>query len=251
MKLPVLVLAAAIAVGGCTHAPEKAQAATPQVIWQAGSATIGRWIAANTHQCGTPVQNGSEFRFTLVQQGTECGRNQANPVDAGGGLILLTPGATYAWTWHEIDGPPPGMGRDAQAESLIWQIHGLHEPHTPCARLGFINGPDQVSTPQMWGFFTCGSNRESTLVWSGAYTPGESDDWKIVARISAGADGWIELWRNGVKQGHWPGANFHDATQCWWNFGPYKWRWLLAGEGGSSMTTVSQTFQDMTLTLEP
>lgn len=245
--------AALTAAGGCARASGNAQAAaTPGIVWQAGSPTLGRWVAANSGQCGTPVQNGREFRFTLVQAGTGCGRNQANPLDRDGGMFLLAPGKTYTWTWHETDGPPPGMGRDAQAESLVWQIHGLTEPHTPCARLGFINGPDQVSAPQMWGFFTCsGSSTESTLVWSGAYVPGESDDWKITARISNGADGWVELWRNGVKQGRWTGATFHNAEQCWWNFGPYKWRWLLAGEGGSTMTTVSQTFQGMTLTLEP
>jgi hypothetical protein len=216
------------------------------VVWQAGSPTIGKWVTATTNQCGNPIANGASFTFPLALDGTNCGRNQANPVNPDGSTFLLTNGKVYAWTWREIDGPSPGMGPDEQAESLVWQIHGYVEPHTPCTHLNFINGPDQVSSPQMWGFFTCAG-----LVWSGTYTPGETDSWKVVALVSAGTDGWAELWRNGALQGHWSGATFHDAPLAFWNFGIYKWRWQLLNAGGSTMTHVNQTIENMTLVQAP
>lgn len=230
--------------------PKPSPTPTPSgtVVWKAGDPTLGKWEIAYDHQCGTPVNVGTEFDFTLVQNGTNCGRNQANPLTAAGGNVMLTPGVTYTWTWHEIDGPPPGMGPDADARSLVWQIHGYEESDSPCTSLNFINGPDQVSGPQMWGFFTCAG-----LVWSGSYTPGESDDWTIVAKISSGSDGDTKLYRNGKLQVDSPGANYHNSptNQAWWNFGPYKWRWELPGGGGSTMTTVAQTFQSMLLTSSP
>ena len=124
------------------------------VIWQAGT-PLGKWIAANTNQCGRPVNDGPQFTFALLMDGRNCTRNQANTVDADGGLILLPLGQTYTWSWHEIDGPTPGMGPDNDARSLVWQIHGLHEPDSPCTRLAFINGPDELSKPQMWGLSIC------------------------------------------------------------------------------------------------
>ncbi|HET9730509.1 MAG TPA: hypothetical protein VFR41_13845 [Acidimicrobiia bacterium] len=194
------------------------------------------------------MNTGTQFEFTLVQNGQLCGRNQASPLAPSGTLFFLTPGTTYTWTWHEIDGPPPGMGPDQDAQSLVWQIHGYDEPDTPCTSLNFVNGANQLGGPQMWAFFTCAG-----LVWTGTYSPGESDDWKIVARISMGTDGDTKLYRNGVLQVDSPGANYHNSptNQAWWNFGPYKWRWELPGEGGSTMTTVSQTFQNMLLTSSP
>ena len=197
---------------------------------------------ANTYQCGVPVQTGNVFTFSLCRTASSADATKPTPYAADGNLVLMNPGETYTWKWKEIDGPSPGMGPDAEAESLVWQIHGLNEPHTPCTSLNFQNGTNDIPPgPQMWAFRTCAG-----IVWTGAYTPGETDHWKIKVTLALDATGVATLWRNGTLQGTWHGATFHDATQAFWNFGPYKWRWELPGEGGSTMTEVNQTYVGMT-----
>lgn len=246
--LLVLLLAGALLpIAACAQkkVAQSGNGSSQRVVWKAGTSN---WKPSTSGQCGTPVLAGTTFTFALAIDGTNCIRNQVDPLDPDGSTLLLTNGRVYTWTWHETDGPPPGMGPDADARSLVWQIHGYIERDSPCTGLTFINGPDQVSKPQLWGFSTCAG-----LVWSGAYTPGESDDWKVVALISSSSDGWTELWRNGRLQGHWKGANFHNSAtnQAWFNFGPYKYRWSLAAAGGSSMSSVAQTISGMALTVAP
>jgi hypothetical protein len=234
-----------------TPAPTPLPTATPGVVlWQAGSATLGRWSDATTYQCGSPQQSGGQLQFTLVQSGTSCGRNQAQPENADGSLSTLTDGRQYAWTFHYIDGlvtaPGPGMGVDAEAQSLIWQIHGTGATGTPCAQLGFGNAANGA---QVWQLTDC-ANGLSNPYWTGTYTPGESDDWEIIALVSASSNGYIQLYRNGTLVANAVGANY-QGTAPWWNFGPYKWRWELAGAGGSNMTMVDCTIEGMTLRAVP
>lgn len=185
--------------------------------------------------------------FTLSRSGTSCGRNQANPLTSSGSLVRLADGATYTWTFNYHDGKPTGgvgMGRDTDARSLIWQIHGYQETDSPCTSLEFVNGPYDTGGPQRWGLTTC-----SGLVWTGSYTAGESDTFKIVARISQTSYGFTRLYRNGVLVASVSGANYHHSSGApWWNFGPYKWRWELSGGGGSSMYQVNATMTNLLLT---
>jgi hypothetical protein len=234
---------------------------TGNVIWKAGDPTLGKWIVGNTYQCGTPVNTGSTFTFNLVKNGTNCGRNQMLPVTSSGSTVYLTDGKTYTWSFHYVDGKPdgtgPGMGQDtgSDPESLIWQIHGNTEPDTPCTSLNFLNGSyysGSLGAGQQWGFMTC-----SGVHWYGKYTPGEVDDFKIVATI-ANADiasetyGDTKLYRNGVLVMDTKGPNYHHSTsspaRSWFNFGPYKWRWELANGGGSSMSNVNATIENMVVT---
>ncbi len=242
-----------------TPAPTASPSGT--VLWKAGDPTLGKWIVANTYQCGTPVNNGTTFTFNLALSGQNCGRNMANPTTSSGGLETLTDGATYTWSFHYVDGKAdgtgPGMGRDSgtDPEALIWQIHGLNENDTPCTSLNFLNGSyysGSLGSGQQWALMTCAGP-----VWFGKYTPGESDDFKIVATI-ANADissetyGETKLYRNGVLVADAKGPNYHHSTsspaQSWWNFGPYKWRWELANGGGSSMSQVNATFENFVFT---
>lgn len=255
-----------------TPKPTAAPTATPQptaaptsspsgtVLWKAGDPTLGKWVVANTYQCGTPVNSGTTFTFNLAQSGTNCGRNMANPTTSSGALETLTDGATYTWSFHYVDGKPdgtgPGMGLDtgSDPEALIWQIHGLNENDTPCTSLNFLNGSyysGSLGAGQQWALMTCAGP-----VWYGKYTPGEQDDFTIVATI-ANADvssesyGETKLYRNGVLVADAKGPNYHHSTsspaQSWWNFGPYKWRWELSNSG-SSMTQVNATFENFLFT---
>ena len=244
-----------------TATPTPVPTASPAgtVLWKAGDASLGKWVTANTYQCGTPQNTGTTFTFNFSQSGTSCGRNQANPVTSSGSLITLNDDSTYTWSFHYIDGKPDGTGpgmadTGSDPEALIWQIHGLNEGDTPCTSLNFVNGSyysGSLGAGQQWALMTCAGP-----VWYGKYTPGEQDDFKIVATV-ANADiasetyGETKLYRNGVLVADAKGPNYHHSTsspaQAWWNFGPYKWRWELANSG-TNTKTVNATINNLTLT---
>lgn len=245
-----------------TATPTTAPTSVPSgnVVWKAGDSTLGKWMVSNTYQCGTPVNTGTQFAFNLVKNGTNCGRNQMLPLTSGGSTFYLQDGATYTWQFRYIDGKPdgsgPGMGLDTgiDPEANLWQIHGNVENDSPCTGLDFENGSyfsGSLGAGQQWSFSTCNGYK-----WFGKYTPGEVDDFKIVATI-ANADissetyGETKLYRNGVLVMDDHGPNYHHSqsspARSWWNFGIYKWRWELTNSN-SNLTNVNATFQNMILT---
>ena len=164
----------------------------------------------------------------------------------------MTDGQQYTWTFDYIDGnrsgAAPGMGYDQDARSLIWQIHP-YGGGNPCTGLNFDNG-GSVGAAQEWAITNCNGN-----VWTGSYTPQETDHWVISVLISQTSSGYIKAYRNGTYLGQWSGATYNNNTgtspgsgNLWFNFGPYKWRWELANAGGSTMTQVNATINNMTLT---
>jgi hypothetical protein len=223
------------------------------LVWQAGVHPYS--VRSGSGQCGSPTVNGATYLFSLAISGTNCYRNQVMPA-AAGATSYLNSGSTYQWTFTYRDSPAPGMGPDKDARSLIWQIHPTTCACTPCTTLNFINGPTGVSSPQYWGVYNCGHGAGNVIAWSGPYTPGAVVVWKILVRISnpqGAANGMETVWKDGTQV---YSAN-NIVTMCcatvtspapqWWNFGPYKWRWELAGGGGSSLTKVSMTIDSMTL----
>jgi hypothetical protein len=217
------------------------------IVWQAGKQGLHAWENARDGQCGSPVEDGTKFIFTLTMNGKSCYRNQVQPLDTSGNLSRLSDGQQYTWTFRYIDGTPKGdqgMGYDSDARSLIFQIHP-YAGGDPCAVLAFNNSDSDGR--QQWILRNCDG-----IVWSGSYKPGERDDWKIVILVSQTDSGYISLYRNGSLVAKAPGAtytNAHGGTgDPWWNFGPYKWRWELPNAGGSGMTRVNATIDDMTMT---
>jgi hypothetical protein len=232
-----------------TPATTTSSSSLGSVVWQAGSSSLGNWTDADTYQCGSPSLSGSQFTFNLKQSGTSCGRNQAQPESsAGSGEFLLANGSTYTWTFKYIDGTPsgsgPGMGSDKEAQSLIWQMHdngGGCTFTTPS--LGFTNNS---SGAQVWDFSALGATG-SEYSWEGAYTPGESDTFQIQVYMAT-SGGYMKLWRNGTQVMDLTNVETSGcSTGTWWNFGPYKWRWELSGGGGSSMSQINATIQNMTV----
>lgn len=225
-----------------------------RIVWKAGDPLLGRWKTANTHQCGDPVLTGASFYFHLKQDGTNCGRNQMLPLTSSGSTFQLAPGHVYTWVFDYIDGnangQPPGMGNDrGVAQSVVWQIHGYNEVGTPCTQLGFGNTPPNSTAgqPQRWLIDDCGSSLSAPF-WTGAYEPQETDHFVIQAKVAADSTGWTKLYRNGALVASSTGANYHSSERDpWWNFGIYKWRWQIAGGGGSQMTEVQDTISNVTL----
>jgi hypothetical protein len=262
LKAAVLWIALCLLISACAQPtssvmPQNGATATVKrdttttTVWLAGDPVLGNWEPGDDeHQCGTPVQSGTTFTMTLTRDGNNCNRNQATPLlGQTGGLVFLTPGIQYTWTWHEVDGlvglPVLGMGPDTDARSLVWQIHGLDEPDSPCTELAFYNNPAQTRA-----FTVCGITIKTL-----PYTPTESDDWKVVAIVCdktscpPGISPETKLYRNNVLMVDYVGQNAHNGKnhKYWWNFGPYKWPWS-DGTYTGSMTFVSQTFSNMKLT---
>lgn len=253
-----------------TGTPTPQPTGTP--FWVAGSSTIGTWVNGQGNQCGSATQvggsTGTNFTFDMSQawdnNGTaspppkatgDCGRQQVNPETGGNSGSYLVDGTTYLWEFTYKDngtngmfdcgqnsgtcgssssGCPGGSGCPGDARSLIWQIHPNVCSCTPVTTLNFINGTNQVSSPQKWGFFDGGTTGAQTLEYTRAYTEGETVVFAIKVKQSnpqGTANGAVTLWVNNVqvynKSGvvTSTGATDSSPTTQWWNFGPYKWIW--------------------------
>lgn len=228
-------------------------------IWNAASGAYS--VPGGSGQCGAPTKSGGTFAFALSINGTTCYRNQMMPNYGGYSTAYLSPGKTYQWsfTYRDTDanGKPPGMGPDTDARALMWQIHPNTCSCTPCTTLNFVNGPNGVSSPQYWGLYDCKTGSGNVLEYSTKYTPGATVNWQIQVTISSpqgAANGAVRWWYNGVlvysanNVVTTAGATQTSPYAQWWNFGIYKWRWELAGGGGSNMTKVNATVDNMTLT---
>ncbi len=155
-------------------------------MWQTGDPSLGKWVKADNddYQCGMPRVRGTQMLFTLIEDTERIFMRQerSKPFNSSGELLRLEQGRTYTFSFHYVDGTPggsaPGMGGDADARSLIWQIHGYPEFGTPCTTLNFFNG-GKIGGPQQWALGTCNARGESLMgkvqpVWTGTYTPGRN-----------------------------------------------------------------------------
>ncbi|GAC1607118.1 MAG: hypothetical protein NVS3B3_09270 [Aquirhabdus sp.] len=226
-----------------------------KVLWVAGGdVNLGRWINANTFQCGSPVQDGASFTFSLRYAADgSCGRNQAQPIDpVTNDVLRLQVDHQATFSFHYIDGKPdgsgPGMGYDKDARSLVWQMHPYGGGGPQCGIGLLLSNGGQIGGAQVWQINNCNG-----VIWTGDYTPGEVDDWIIVVGVSPTSKGYLQLYRNGTQVASASGATFGGGNgDPWFNFGPYKWRWDSDTSPicCSSMVEVNATIQNMRVTQE-
>lgn len=241
-----------------TVVPTAPPTTAPGTVWSANGGKYA--VVSGSGQCGSPTVSGGTFSFALSQSSGSCYRNQAQPTYGGYSSAYLTEGATYQWSFtyrdSDANGAAPGMGPDADARSLVWQVHPNTCSCTPCTTLNFVNGPNGVSSPEYWGFYDCASGSTNVLKWSAPYVAGQTVNWKIEVTISkpqGTANGSDRVWMNGTLVYSADNvvtnccATNTSPSSAWWNFGPYKWIWANA-TNASTMTKVNATFDNMTLT---
>ena len=72
--------------------------------------------------------------------------------------------------------------------------------------------------------------------WSAPYTTGVWNNWVIHLKVSTGSDGFVEVWKDGVKVISDTGPNYPAKDGCgnslappYLKFGIYKWDWDKSG----------------------
>jgi hypothetical protein len=166
-------------------------------------------------------------------------RNQIQPIPDS-----LTPGETYTWAFQTTT----HMGIDSPnlTQRLVWQIHDNVSGSQICSPLTVL-GIQNFGGPQVW-YLASGAG-----TWTGTYTEGATDAWRITALVSnAPSGGHIIAYRNSVKIMDGPGPTYNLCSQNrrpWWNFGPYMWDWARSSDP-SILNSVEILFDSMVLRLE-
>lgn len=214
--------------------PPATSPAATSYLWQIG----GPWQVATDKQCGKPTfPTPTSADFVLVRNGTNCERNQLNPVGNGGsGVYRLNIGQTYTWQFQTVT----HMGIDSSnyTQRLIWQVHQYACGVSPNFVLGIQHFP---GSNQVWYFLSGGHTKTMP------YTEGATDTWEIVAKIENASTGTEKLYRNGVLVANTTGSNFTCGGDPFWNFGPYMWNWVNQGGGVSTLNRVEILFKYMEL----
>lgn len=181
------------------------------------------------------------------------------------GVFFLNDGHTYTWTFDYVDSPV-GMGPDAQAQSLIFQIHsyGACTGACVCPTISFANSTLPFTPmpspgtpwgggtgPQAWALTQCtgGVNGNGWYI-NAPYTPGETSHWEFIDYMEPNSTGWDKVYRNGQLIASYTGVTrAPNTTYIWWNVGPYKYRWEVLNPpyGGSTMKAVGLTLNNLTL----
>jgi hypothetical protein len=140
------------------------------------------------------------------------------------------------------------FAKDSSAEAAPFQIHT-----TPSTWEGTCNIGSAMSTAP---FLMASQNDQVRFVTYGGKTmftlPLERKKWLDVTvrfRISTGADGFVEVYRSGVKMGRVNGRNSPDHDACgkpmkepYFKMGIYKWDWKAGRKATES--TRRQLFID-------
>jgi hypothetical protein len=130
-----------------------------------------------------------------------------------------------------------------KVQSLLWQIHdgdsnvltgfGVDNEDGKGSRFCFNYSEHPDGTPAPWH--------------SEIMTPGHVDSWEIQFRNAADASGWIDLYRNGVKQLHYDGRTVTTTRYDLMSFGIYYYNWNIARSTVLSQDMTFNTFDLSTI----
>jgi hypothetical protein len=131
-----------------------------------------------------------------------------------------------------------------KVQSLLWQIHdgdqnvmtgfGVDNEDGKGSRYCFNYSEHPEGTPAPWH--------------SEIMTPGHVDTWEIQFRNAADSSGWIDLYRNGVKQFHYDGRTVTTTRYDLMSFGIYYYNWNIAR---STVLSQDMTFNTFDLSIIP
>ncbi len=108
-------------------------------------------------------------------------------------------------------------------QSLVWQNHSGNGD--VLTALGVINRDGKGN---QWFFnYANPAGTTDAFHWHGAMTPGATDTWEIQFRNASDASGWIDLYRNGVRQLHFNGPVVTTTKYDLMSFGIYYYNWQI------------------------
>jgi hypothetical protein len=121
------------------------------------------------------------------------------------------------------------LGDDAMySANLIWQDHNTSGPVNTELGVENYDGKGTKWYMNTGGAKGVSTNPEMPHTWEAPYVPGETDNWEIQFKNTNESDGWVDLYRNGVRVDHYSGPNVVAGTE--YNvigIGIYEWDWEL------------------------
>jgi hypothetical protein len=174
----------------------------------------------------TTTVPAAEYRNLIVLE---------NQPDAAGYSLNyeLIPGGIYDVRFQTVY----RYQQDAQyVQSMIWQDHDNNQNVITAMGIDNFDGLGNKY------FFNYGGHSggigDPFLYHTEVMTPGHVDTWEIQFRNIADSTGWIDLYRNGVKQFHYDGRTVTTTSYDLMSFGIYYYNWNI------NRSTV--LYQDMT-----
>lgn len=205
-----------------------------QWFYETGAATIG--AAWSVNGVNAPVKSGTgAVRFEL----RKTDATTSNTTSARSELTLkYAPGSYYeSWMGFSVYLPSASYGTD-QAADIIHQIHANNGESPPFA-IQTQNGKWQVA----YNWDNGGSVQYHTIDLGIPYEKDQWVDFVYHIKLSKGTDGFIELWKNGVKIWTYNGQTQYTnvSGNNFYRIGIYKWAWT---QGIASSQTVRVAYYD-------
>lgn len=205
-----------------------------QYFNETSAASIG--AAWSIYGVSSPVKSGTgAVRFELRKSDATA----SNVTSARSELtIKYSPGSYYeSWMGFSVYLPSASYGTD-QAPDIIHQIHANNGESPPFA-IQTQNGKWQVA----YNWDNGGSIQYHTIDLGIPYEKDQWVDFVYHIKLSKGTDGFIELWKNGVKIWTYNGQTQYTnvSGSNFYRIGIYKWPWT---QGIASSQTVRVAYYD-------
>lgn len=172
--------------------------------------------------------NDPVLRSTLVDGQTGAGSAASNERnDLQGGTVPL--GSIRWMTWHERFVKMPTTNLDS------WQLIGPSEIHGQTLSQATVM--PEVGADKRRRLNANAGRPESRRFDLGRIVLGEWHQYKFGIHYTQGSDGWLELWKDGVRVVRVDGPTTTEPYAGYWKFGHYR----NAGINGTSIYDVSGT----------